>query len=204
MQDVSYLHGNLRLKKMHQQLEEFLRNQTNIDDASLREVTSHFKPLKTKRNEVLCSIGQVCKNFYFINEGCLRLYEIDSKGNEVTGYFALEDSIMSAVPSFIMQKPSRDFLVSLVPSDLLVVNRENFFKLTEIVPEFREVYNKFMEFAFIHSQMRIYSFLGMEGIDKLRWVMEHEPKLLSRISSKAVASYLGMTNSTLSKLRAQL
>jgi hypothetical protein len=61
-----------------------------------------------------------------------------------------------------------------------------------------------MEFAFIHSQMRIYSFLGMEGIDKLRWVMEHEPKLLSRISSKTVASYLGMTNSTLSKLRAKL
>ena len=43
-------------------------------------------------------------------------------------------------------------------------------------------------------------FLGMKGLDKVRWVMEHEPKLLRRISSKAVASYLGMTNSTLSKL----
>lgn len=189
---------------MYNQLEQFLRDQTKIDDVLLKEVTSHFKPLKTKRNEILCSTGQVCKSFYFINEGCLRLYEIDNKGNEVTGFFALEDSIMSAVPSFIMQKPSRDFLVSLVPSDLLVIGRDNFFKLTESVPEFRDVYNKFMEFAFIHSQMRIYSFLGMEGIDKLRWVMEHEPKLLNRVSSKAVASYLGMTNSTLSKLRAQL
>jgi hypothetical protein len=57
-----------------------------------------------------------------------------------------------------------------------------------------------MEFSFIHSQMRIYSFFGMEGINKLRWVMEHKPKLLTRISSKAVASYLGMANSILSKL----
>jgi len=189
---------------MYRQLEQYLRNQTNISDESFQVVTSHFKPLKTKRNEILCSIGQVCKNFYFINEGCLRMYEIDNKGNEVTGYFALEDQIMSAVTSFVLQKPSRDFLVSIVPSDLLVISRDSFYKLIETVPEFREVYNKFMEFAFIHSQMRIYSFLGMEGIDKLRWVMEHEPKLLTRISSKAVASYLGMTNSTLSKLRAQL
>jgi len=189
---------------MYTQLDNYLKNQSKIDDASLQVVTSHFKPLRTKRNEVLCSTGQICKNFYFINDGCLRMYEIDNKGNEVTAYFALEDQIMSAITSFVLQKPSRDFLVSIVPSDLLVIGRDSFFKLIETVPEFRNVYTKFMEFAFIHSQMRIYSFLGMEGIDKLRWVMEHEPKLLTRIPSKAVASYLGMTNSTLSKLRSQL
>lgn len=189
---------------MYNQLEQYFRDNTKINDESLQIITSHFKPLKTKRNEVLCSIGQVCKNFYFINEGCLRMYEIDPKGNEITAYFALEDQIMSAITSFVLQKPSRDFLVSIVPSDLLVISRDSFFKLIDTVPEFAEVYNKFMQFAFIHSQMRIYSFLGMEGIDKLKWVMEHEPKLLTRISSKAVASYLGMTNSTLSKLRAQL
>ncbi|MEH6536794.1 MAG: Crp/Fnr family transcriptional regulator [Psychroserpens sp.] len=189
---------------MYNQLENYLKERTDINDTSLQEVTSHFKPLKTKRNEVLCRTGQVCKNFYFINEGCLRMYEIDNKGNEVTGYFALEDQIMSAITSFVLNKPSRDFLVSAEPSNLLVISRDSFFKLIDTIPEFRYVYNQFMEFAFIHSQMRIYSFLGMEGIDKLRWVMEHEPKLLTRISSKAVASYLGMTNSTLSKLRAQL
>jgi hypothetical protein len=52
--------------------------------------------------------------------------------------------------------------------------------------------------------MWIYSFLGMEGIGKLKWVTEREPKLLSRISSNAVASYLGMTNSTLSRLQSKL
>ncbi len=189
---------------MYNQLEKYLKTRTNISDESLQEVTSCFKHLKTKRNEVLCSTGQICKNFYFINEGCLRMYEIDNKGNEITAYFALEDQLMSAITSFVLQKPSRDFLVSIVPSDLLVISKDNFFKLIATIPEFKDVYNQFMEFAFIHSQMRIYSFLGMEGIDKLKWVMEHEPKLLNRISSKAVASYLGMTNSTLSKLRAQL
>lgn len=189
---------------MYNQLEQYLKEHSNINSESLPKITSHFKPFKAKRNEVLCAEGQICKNFYFINSGCLRMYEIDNKGNESTAYFALENQIMSAITSFVLQQPSRDFLVSIEPSELLVIGRDSFFKLIETVPEFKDVYHKFMEFAFIHSQMRIYSFLGMEGIDKLRWVMEHEPKLLTRISSKAVASYLGMTNSTLSKLRAQL
>lgn len=189
---------------MYNQLEQYLKDNSNISNESLQIVTSYFKPLKTKRNEVLCAVGQVCRSFYFINSGCLRMYEIDNKGNEATAYFALEDQIMSAITSFVLQKPSRDFLVSIEPSDLLVISHDSFYKLIETIPEFSDMYNKFMQFAYIHSQMRIYSFLGMEGIDKLRWVMEHEPKLLGRISSKAVASYLGMTNSTLSKLRAQL
>ena len=201
--ELCVFHG-VAFASMHTQLTEYLKANADFTDAELEKIISHFKPLKTRRNQVLVEVGQVCKHFYFINEGCLRLYEIDNKGNEVTAFFALEDSIMSAVPSFIMQKPSRDYLVSLYPSDLLVIGRDSFFRLAEEIPAFNEVYHKFLEFAFIHSQMRIYSFLGMEGIDKLRWVMEHEPKLLSRVSSKAVASYLGMTNSTLSKLRAQL
>lgn len=189
---------------MYKELEEYIKSHGKIGEKELQQITVAFKPMKTARNEMLCNIGQVCKHFYFIKKGCLRLYEIDIRGNEVTGYFALEDSIISANTSFILQKPSRDCLVSLEPSELLAISRDDFFKLVDTVTEFANVYHQFIEFAFIHSQMRIYSFLGMEGIDKLRWVMEHEPKLLSRISSKAVASYLGMTNSTLSKLRAKL
>jgi len=189
---------------MYEQLDQYLKERTSLDNESLQEIFTFFESVETKRNEVLCSAGRICRHFYFINKGCLRLYEIDSKGNEVTGYFAFEDSIFTALPSFIMQKPSRDYLVSLEPSELLVISREHFFKLVKMFPQFQAVYHQFMEFAFIHSQMRIYSFLGMEGIDKLKWVMEHEPKLLVRISSKAVASYLGMTNSTLSRLKAKL
>ena len=189
---------------MDQQLKQYLSQRAPFSEEALQLIGMHFKLLKAKRGEVLCSTGELARHFYFVKRGCLRMYEIDSKGNEVTGYFALEDSIITAVTSFILQKPSRDFLVAYEPSELLVISRGDFLKLTETIPHFQQVYHQFMEFAFIHSQMRIYSFLGMEGIDKLRWVMEHEPKLLTRVSSKAVASYLGMTNSTLSKLRAKL
>lgn len=192
------------MEKCYQQLKSFLEKNTTLKNENIEIVSSLFKLKKVKRHEILEKEGRICRHFYFVAKGCLRLYEIDKKGNEVTGFFALEDSILSALPSFITQKPSIDFLVAHEPSELLVIDREAFFKAINDFPEFATLYHNFMEFAFIHSQMRIYSFLGMEGIDKLRWVIEHEPKLLTRVSSKSVASYLGMTSSTLSKLKAKL
>lgn len=192
------------MEEYYLQFKKYLEENTQLNKEQIDIISNSFEFKKVKRHEVLEQKGQICKHFYFVVKGCLRLYEIDKKGNEVTGFFALEDTIMSALPSFIMQKPSLDYLVAHEPSIVLHIKRDHFFKAIHDFPEFASLYHKFMEFAFIHSQMRIYMFLGMEGIDKLKWVMEHEPKLLSRVSSKSVASYLGMTNSTLSKLRAKL
>lgn len=192
------------MEQAYKQLRQYISEKTTLNNAAIDSIAALFKFKKVKRNVLLEQEGQVCKHFYFIAKGCLRLYEIDKKDNEVTGYFALEDSIMTALPSFILQKPSLDFLVAHEPSEILLINRDVFFKAIADFPAFAVFYYNFIEFAAIHSQMRIYSFLGMEGIDKLKWVMEHEPKLLTRVSSKSVASYLGMTNSTLSKLKAKL
>ena len=90
------------------------------------------------------------------------------------------------------------------PSEILSITRGDFYKAVGTFPAFAAFYQQFLEFAFVHSQMRVYISLGMEGIDRLKWVMEHEPTLLTRISSKSVAAYLGMTNATLSRLKARL
>lgn len=192
------------MEKAYTYLKEYFRKNTSLDERGIEKVVTLFKFKKVKRNQILEREGQVCKHFYFVVKGCLRLYEIDKKGNDITGKFSFENSIISALTSFITQKPSRDFLSAHEPSELLAITRDDFFSLITQYSGIAELYHKFMEFAFIHSQMRIYMFLGMEGIDRLRWVMEHEPDLLTRISSKSVASYLGVTNSTLSKLKAKL
>ncbi|MGO4291563.1 Crp/Fnr family transcriptional regulator [Chitinophaga sp. RAB17] len=186
------------------QLADFLKKNTLLNEEAAADVASAFKVVKVNRNQVIEREGSICGHFYFINKGCLRLYEVDKKGNDITAYFAFEDSFITSLASLITQQPSRDILISYEPSELMVIDRTSFFNLTERYAPFRLFYNKTIEFAFIHAQMRIYSFLGMEGIDKLKWVLEHEPMLLTRVSSKAVASYLGMTNSTLSKLKAKL
>ncbi len=192
------------MEKAKIQLKRYLEENTALNQDDIEKLAALFKFRKVKRNEILEKEGQICTHFYFVSTGCLRLYEIDKKGNEITGKFALENSIISAITSFITQKKSLDYLIAHEPSEIFIISRKDFYNAFESFPELTKFYYSFIEFAFIHSQMRVYIFLGMEGIDRLKWVMEHEPDLLNRISSKSVASYLGMTNSTLSKLRAKL
>jgi CRP-like cAMP-binding protein len=193
MEEQAYIH-----------LKRYFEANSALNKHEIEEIAALFKYRKVKRGEILEREGEICTHFYFVAKGCLRLYEIDKKGNEITGKFALEDSIISAITSFITQKKSLDYLKAHELSEILTISRHYFYKAAETFPELAAMYHKFMEFAFIHSQMRVYIFLGMEALDRLKWIMEHEPNLLTRVSSKSVASYLGITNSTLSKLRAKL
>jgi len=189
---------------METPLHGFLKARLKLPEESINDIVSNFKLMKPKRNEILEKAGKICNRFYFVNKGCLRVYGFDKKGNEITAYFALEDSFVSLATSFLTLKPALDYLIALEPSEVMVISRERYFGLTNKYAEFDKLNNLIIQAGFIHAQMRIYGFLGMEGIDKLKWVMEHEPKLLTRIASKQVAAYLGMTNSTLSKLKTKL
>ena len=185
-------------------LKNYILENSDLAGEEMEKIITLFSYRKVKRNEILEREGKICTHFYFVASGCLRLYEIDKKGNEIIAKFALENSIISAVTSFITQREALDFLVAHEPSEILSITRGDFYKAVGTFPAFAAFYQQFLEFAFVHSQMRVYISLGMEGIDRLKWVMEHEPTLLTRISSKSVAAYLGMTNATLSRLKARL
>ena len=72
------------------------------------------------------------------------------------------------------------------------------------MPQFGFVYRQILELAFIQAQERIYGFQGLEALEKVRWVMTNQPKLLTRISNKMAASYLGLTPQTLSRIKSKL
>lgn len=192
------------MEETYTRLKKYILENSDLPGEEMEKIITLFSYRKVKRNEILEREGKICTHFYFVASGCLRLYEIDKKGNEIIAKFALENSIISAVTSFITQREALDFLVAHEPSEILSITREDFYKAVGTFPAFAAFYQQFLEFAFVHSQMRVYISLGMEGIDRLKWVMEHEPTLLTRISSKSVAAYLGMTNATLSRLKARL
>lgn len=189
---------------MTTQLAQYLSARTDIDAHTTAYVAGHFKPLTTKRNEFLLTPGAVCSHYYFVNKGCLRLFSVNDAGEEGTRYFAFEGSFGTALPSLIDQQPAFEFIQTIEPSELLVIGRDEFFRLVDTVPPFARIYRQILEAAFITAQKRIYGFQGLDAINKVRWVMAYQPKILSRISNKMAASYLGITPATLSRIKAKL
>lgn len=189
---------------MYRQLEKYLKARTEIDDETQSYISSYFKLKKTKRNEFLLKEGEICKHFYFVNKGCIRLFSVNKEGEEATRYFHFEDTFGTALSSFINQKPAFEFMQTIEPSELLVITHADYFHLVETVPQFGFVYKEILELAYIRSQERIYCFQGLDAIEKVRWALNNQTKLLTRLSNKMVASYLGLTPQTLSRLKSKV
>ena len=189
---------------MYEKLGQYLKNRTIIDEPTLEHIFSHFTFLKTKRNQILLREGEICKDYYFVNKGCLRLFTYNREGIEATRYFAFEGAFGTALPSLIEQTPAFEFVQTIEHSELLKISRTNFFNLVDTVPQFAKVYRQILEWGFITAQKRIYGFQGFDAMQKVQWVMNYQPDFLVRVSNKMAASYLGITPATLSRIKSKL
>jgi CRP-like cAMP-binding protein len=107
---------------MFDKLGQDFKNRTTIDEPTLHHNFSRFTFLKTKRNEMLLLQGDVCKHFYYVNKGCIRLFTINKDGAEVTRYFTFEGAFGTALPSLIEQTPAFEFVQTIEKSKLLAIS----------------------------------------------------------------------------------
>lgn len=173
-------------------------------DPAIEEVLACFRPTLARRNQFLLSPGERCKNYYFIETGALRVFTINQEGIENSRFFAFEGNFCTALPSFINQEPAMEYLQAIEKSRLLYISRSDFFKMVEKHSFFSRIYLEILELGFITAQKRIYGFQGFDAMEKVKWVIDSQPELLLRVSNKMAASYLGMSPSTLSRMKAKL
>lgn len=185
-------------------LKTFLKGKMKKDVDSIDYICSHFKSVQTKRNEILIAYHDIANSYYFVSSGCVRLFTFTKEGQEISRYFAYEGNFVTALPSFIDQKPAEEFLQTIEKSELLFVSRSDFYKLVHEFPEFGKIYTEILELGFVVAQKRIYGFQGFDAMEKVKWVIKNQPQLLLRVSNKMAASYLGLSPSTLSRIKSKL
>lgn len=174
----------------------------NVDNLDL--VLAKFKPIETKRNEQLLTQGEVCKYVYFIAKGCLQVYVFDSEMNETTRDIVIEDNWCSELISFGSKQPANENIRSVEPSLLFAIDRHDFQEMMETVPQFDKVYKQILEVSYANSVYRINTFVSLSSLDRIKWLMQNRPTLMTRLSSKLIASYLGINKDVFSRLKAKL
>ena len=177
---------------------------TKIDDAQLAEVLSHFTLIRVKRNELLLREGDVCRFCYFVVKGCIQVFTHDSNSEESTRDIVVENNWVTELFSFGNQHPANENLRAVEPGYLLAIGFESFQQLVQTVPTFEQIYRQIIEQSYVSSVFRLNTFVAMDALERIRWMREYQPKLLTRLSSKLVASYLGISAETYSRLKAKL
>lgn len=171
---------------------------------NLEMVLSCFVPLQVKANEFILREGEICRHVYFIAKGCLQVFVYDKDMNETTRDIVLEGNWCTELMSFGNNIPATENIRTIEPCELLAIDRQHFHKMTQVAPQFDKVYKQILETSYSNSVYRINTLVSLSALDRIKWLMEFRPKLMTRVSSKLIASYLGINKDVFSRLKAKL
>ncbi|ULQ57691.1 Crp/Fnr family transcriptional regulator [Flavihumibacter rivuli] len=147
--------------------------------------------------------GDIARELYFVNKGVLRLF-YNKEGEEVTGFLFSEGLFASSYESFLRRAPSIQSLETLEDADLLVLTSDALEKLYQDVPRINILTRKIAEQRFINAQLLLSSFIMETPEERYRKFAEQHPEILLRVPQHIIASYLGITPVSLSRIRARL
>ncbi len=164
---------------------------------------SILKVKKLRKKQYLLQEGDVCRYEYFVNKGCLRTYTINDKGQEHIVQFAIEDWWTGDMYSFLTQTPAFYTIDALEDSELLCFDKHTLETLYTKVPKFEKFFRLLLQNAFIASQRRIIESMSLTAEERYCGFIDNYPKMEKRLPLKQIASYLGITAESLSRIRSQ-
>jgi len=165
---------------------------------------SKFHTKSVKRKTILQQVGSISSEFYFIVKGGLRVYFLTNQGKEKTRHISLENSIIVALSSFIQQKPSLDIIESLEDTELLVINHTDFYNLVKTNVKWAEFYKIVLETAYINQTKHLEIGLTHSASERFEEIITNNPHYINRLSNKILASYLDISQETLSRLKSKV
>ncbi|MEO1049014.1 MAG: Crp/Fnr family transcriptional regulator [Bacteroidota bacterium] len=181
-----------------------LRSKINLSDEQFEQITPKLKLKFLKKKKDLIMEGQVCQQVAFVNKGALRSYSVDNKGQQHVIQLAVEDYWIADLYSFLTQTPSQLSIEAIEDCELLMLRYDDLQTLYDKIPPLERYFRKLAERAYIATQQRLNVTLSTSAEDRYKELIEKHPSIVQRIPLVHIASYLGITPESLSRVRKQL
>lgn len=182
----------------------FLESNIPIEKSAVSAYLSTLKIRKVKKGEQLLKQGDICQHTFFVEKGLLRYFSIDKKGKENVLQFAPENWFITDRESVYFNQPSKYYLDALEDSDVLVLEKNFVEKISEQNNSFAEFNNKLLHNHIRSLQKRIELLLSATAEERYLDFIKVYPDILLRVPQTLIASYLGITPESLSRVRKEL
>lgn len=157
---------------------------------------------KVAKGDYLQKSGEIGSNLYFIEKGAVRGFIKEDK-KEITTWFAVESEIVSTITSFLLQVVTPEYVQAIEDCEMLVISYADLEKLYQQNPSFNIVGRKITELYYALSERRAYITRLHNAEKKYNLFLESYPHLAKRVKLIYIASFLGITIGTLSRVRAK-
>lgn len=181
----------------------FVKNVHPVSAEAQAFINQKAYPSQLSKGEMLVSAGAVCKNVYLIRKGILRSY-IKEARKEITTWISGEQELATCITSFGLQQPARENIQALEDCELSTLSFDDLQYLYDNFPESNIVGRKILERYYRDAEERAFIARLMEATSKYKHFIATKSDLLNRVPLKFIASYLGMTLETLSRIRSKL
>lgn len=173
-----------------------------IENSYLNHFESQIKSedLSVPSKAILLEEGKIAEKLYLIRKGCLRLFFYD-KGNDISFQFFFEEDFVASFDSLYKRTPSLFYLESIEPTELTAIRREDFFNLINNNLSFRQLYEAKLIDRFHAYQQLFLSRIRNTPQQRYEELLKEYPYLIQRIPQHYIASYLGITPVSLSRIR---
>jgi len=186
---------------MYPNLVKNIRRYIELDEPEVQTLYQYVKPVSLQKKEYLLKEGQVCRAYYFVEKGCLRMFFINNKTVEQITQFALDGWWISDYFSLMDNKPSEYYIQTIEKSEILSIDMVLLDDLLKELPQLERYFRLIMQKAVAASQLRQKYMYEMTKEEFYVLFSTSFPEFVQRVPQYMIASYLGLTPEYVSELR---
>ena len=167
-------------------------------------ISSYLIPKKLRKKQYLLKEGDVCKHIAFIEKGALRAYSVDENGNEHIMQFGLEGWVISDLYSFLTGEPANYNIDAIEVAEVILISKSANDELLQKLPKYETFTRLNITGAYLAMQRRLTSIISSTLEERYATFIALYPNIVQRVPQHMIASYMGLTPETLSRVRRRI
>lgn len=184
-----------------EELANYILKFGDLNQQQLDLILSKVQPLKLKKNEFLCQAGKIPKYLGFVTQGVFRYHYYNNHGQDITRYFIDEHNFVSDYPKFMDQSVSTEYIQAVTDCSILAFTKSDWDEIGTIIVGWELISGKIEKHCLTESLERRSPLVSEDATARYLSFLKNFPLILNRVPLSFVASYLGITQQSLSRIR---